>query len=85
MDLYHNKKYRDRFFQNAKQSFTTKTEIPSNDKADDNLLRGELLDELAAALEKLDERERDIIILHTFYDVDHRNQNSGETKIRRRP
>ena len=46
------------FFRTQNNLLQLKTEIPSNDKSDDNLLRGELLDELAAALEKLDERER---------------------------
>ena len=54
------------FFRTQNNFLQLEIEIPSNDKADDNLLRAELLDELAAALEKLDERERDIIILHYY-------------------
>ena len=41
------------FFRTQNNLLQLKTEIPSNDKSDDNLLRGELLDELAAALEKI--------------------------------
>ncbi len=54
------------FFRIQSDFFQLKAEIPSNDKVDEELLREELLDELASALEKLDERERDIIILHYY-------------------
>lgn len=54
------------FYRTQNNLLQLEAEIPSNDKADDNLLRAELLDELADALEKLDERERNIIILHYY-------------------
>lgn len=54
------------FFRTQNNLLQLKAEPSSGDKADDRLLRAELLDELADALEKLDERERNIIILHYY-------------------
>lgn len=54
------------FFRAKNNDLQLKADIPSEDRADDRLLREELLEELASALEKLDERERDIIILHYY-------------------
>lgn len=54
------------FFRTQNNSFQLNMQIPSNDTVDDGLLREELLDELASALETLEKRERDLIILHYY-------------------
>ncbi|MCD8154564.1 MAG: sigma-70 family RNA polymerase sigma factor [Clostridiales bacterium] len=54
------------FFRTQRQNCQLEEEVPSPGNVEDGLLRDELLEELASALEKLEERERDIIVLHYY-------------------
>ncbi len=54
------------FFRKQNKVYLQNENALSDDMVDANIQHDELLDELATALEKLDERERDIIILHYY-------------------
>ncbi len=54
------------FYRSRKQLYELPEELESDGKIDENLLNDEVLEVLANALEQLDERLRDLIILHYF-------------------
>lgn len=54
------------YYRTAKQSLEIPEEAPADGMVEEGLLREDMLDTLADALEKLPQRERDIILLHYY-------------------
>lgn len=54
------------YFRTLKQPCELTENLPSDVEIDDNLLREEMLNSLADALSRLEQRERDLIILHYY-------------------
>lgn len=54
------------YFRASKQLCELPEELCSEDETEQNIINTEMLERLADALERLDERERDVIVLHYY-------------------
>lgn len=54
------------YFRASKQLCELPEELCSEDETEQNMINTEMLERLADALERLDERERDVIVLHYY-------------------